>query len=218
MGFLADVSQHLNNLNLRLQGHNQNVVHMYDVIKSFVTMIDVWSTCLVEANFFHFPCLLSLTESDISEENLNRYVRILEKLKSEFVENRLADFRVMQNDFSLLANPFTVDLRNVRSELQTEVASLQCDTFLKSRCNNLFGVDVFKILDKSKYPLLKSFSISIISMFGSTYICEQFFSKMKYVKSKGRSRLTDEHLFAQLKIATYDGVPDFTKLITNTGK
>ena len=31
-------------------------------------------------------------------------------------------------------------------------------------------------------------------MFGSTYLCESLFSKVKYTKSRIRSRLTDENL------------------------
>ena len=31
-------------------------------------------------------------------------------------------------------------------------------------------------------------------MFGSTYCCEQLFSKMKYIKSRIRSQLSDCHL------------------------
>jgi hypothetical protein len=34
----------------------------------------------------------------------------------------------------------------------------------------------------------------IFTLFGSTYICEQTFSRMNYVKCSERSRLTDEHL------------------------
>ena len=39
-------------------------------------------------------------------------------------------------------------------------------------------------------------------MFGSSYICEQFFSSMKINKSVLRSRLTDEHLQATLRLVS----------------
>ena len=42
----------------------------------------------------------------------------------------------------------------------------------------------------------------VIAMFGSTYVCEQFFSSMKIKKSVLRSRLTDEHLQATLRLVS----------------
>ncbi len=39
-------------------------------------------------------------------------------------------------------------------------------------------------------------------MFGTTYVCEQFFSMMTINKTKLRSRLTDNHLNSTLRIAT----------------
>ena len=35
---------------------------------------------------------------------------------------------------------------------------------------------------------------SKMALFGSTYLCEQFFSKMGFMKSPYRSVMTDEHL------------------------
>ena len=40
-----------------------------------------------------------------------------------------------------------------------------------------------------------------MSLFGSTYICEPLFTKMKHTKSKTRSRLTDCYLENSLRVA-----------------
>ncbi|KAL7825009.1 hypothetical protein SRHO_G00342210 [Serrasalmus rhombeus] len=39
-------------------------------------------------------------------------------------------------------------------------------------------------------------------LFGSTYLCEKLFSTLNFNKSKYRSRLTDEHLQALLRVST----------------
>ena len=49
-----------------------------------------------------------------------------------------------------------------------------------------------KYLDKDKFPNLKKFVASKMALFGSTYLCERFFSKMGFMKSPFRSVLTDE--------------------------
>ena len=55
----------------------------------------------------------------------------------------------------------------------------------------------------------------IMSMFGSTYVCEQFFLSVKLNKSALRSRLTDEHLRATLLLATaHDIKPNLDVLVS----
>ena len=51
-----------------------------------------------------------------------------------------------------------------------------------------------KYLDQDKFPNLRQFMASKMTLFGSTYLCEQFFSKMGFMKSPYRSVMTDEHL------------------------
>ena len=41
-----------------------------------------------------------------------------------------------------------------------------------------------------------------MALFGSTYLCEQFFSKMGFMKSPYRSVMTDEHLKNGLRVAS----------------
>ena len=43
---------------------------------------------------------------------------------------------------------------------------------------------------------------SKMGLFSSTYLCEQFFSKMGFMKSPYRSVVTDEHLENRLRIAS----------------
>ena len=38
------------------------------------------------------------------------------------------------------------------------------------------------------------------SLFGSTYLCEQFFSNMKHTKNRYRVSITDQHLAQQLTV------------------
>ncbi|PSN32984.1 hypothetical protein C0J52_23692 [Blattella germanica] len=137
--FLTDMCEHFNTLNYRLQGHNQNIVHMYDMVKSFVTMIDVWRIQIENGEFHHFECLKSL--SNISPQKVKNYCDIMEKLITEFKDKRLVDFKNMENDFALYANPFTVSILKVKPILQLEVADLQNDTFLKSNVSRRFSVD-----------------------------------------------------------------------------
>ena len=62
------------------------------------------------------------------------------------------------------------------------------------------------------YDQLKKLAFAILSLFGSTYSCEQSFSSMNLIKSKLRNRLTDENLESCLKLKTTTYKPDLPKL------
>jgi len=59
-----------------------------------------------------------------------------------------------------------------------------------------------KYLDQDKFPKLKKHMVSKMVLFGSTYVCEQLFSKMGFVKYLYTSVQMDEHLENGLQVAS----------------
>ena len=55
-------------------------------------------------------------------------------------------------------------------------------------------IEFWKSVPMKKYHNVKRAALKILSMFGSTYVCESVFSTLKHVKSKHRSVLTDTHV------------------------
>ena len=78
-----------------------------------------------------------------------------------------------KDKFDLFAIPFSVDANSAPHELQMEIN---------------------EYVAKSTYPHLHDNARPVVCMFGSTYCCEQLFSKMNYAKNKLRNRLSDRHL------------------------
>ena len=50
------------------------------------------------------------------------------------------------------------------------------------------------------YDNMKKYAFGILSIFGSTYVCEQLFSNINYIKNKCRTRLTDDSLQSCVKV------------------
>lgn len=107
---------------------------------------------------------------------------------------------MFRNDLILLENPFTAQIEEQNIELQQELCDLQSDISLKTRPEK--GIEVFKILDVATYPRLRNFGLRFLSMFGSTYLCECSFSKMKYIKTDRRSCLKDASLSSLMRISS----------------
>lgn len=68
------------------------------------------------------------------------------------------------------------------------------------------------------YINMKKYAFGVLSIFGSTYLCEQVFSSMNYIKSKYRSRLTDESLQSCVKIKVKSYSPDIEKICSDIQK
>ena len=91
------------------------------------------------------------------------------------------------------------------TELQTEIY-----TWRKYSENSL--VNFYKLSVCEKFPNLSHHAKRMASHYGSTYCCEQFFSKMKLTKTRCTSQLTDENLISQLRMATNSVKADIDKL------
>ena len=64
-----------------------------------------------------------------------------------------------------------------------------------------------------KYPNIKRAALKVLSMFGSTYVCESVLSTLNHVKSRHRSALTDTHVKELLRVETTEYKPDLKKIV-----
>ena len=64
--------------------------------------------------------------------------------------------------------------------------------------------EFWKSVPMKKYPNIKWAALKVLSMFGSTYVCESVFSTLNHVKSRDRSVLTDTHVKELLQVATME--------------
>jgi hypothetical protein len=177
LAFLVDVTGYLNELNLILQKQGQFVHEVHGHVKAFCNKLRLLESQIKAKNCYHFPTLA--THKSIP---CNCYGEELKALVGQF-DTRFADFQHKDSTFAIFARPMDADVNNVPENLQTEVIELQADLVLKSQFNNIALTDFYKFyLVKEKYTNLRTFSRKIICLFGSTYMCEQFFSRMKYNK------------------------------------
>ena len=85
--FFADITMHLNVLNLRLHGRNQNISHLVEHVETFKIKLRLFATCLKNNDILHFDSLHEFLAGDVEVE-CSRFVEDIEALSHEF-ENRL---------------------------------------------------------------------------------------------------------------------------------
>lgn len=106
----------------------------------------------------------------------------------------------------MFSNLFNVNVDLAPNKLQMELIELQSNEVLKLKFNVRSLLQFYSDLPLhiGDFPKSLNFARKFVSIFGSTYKCEQLFSRMKFIKSKTRSRLTDLHLENNLRIATFN--------------
>ena len=99
--------------------------------------------------------------------------------------------------------------------MQMELIELQGNEDLRREMRDYSLLEFYKNLSKEAFPRITDFARKKMSLFGSTYMCEQLFTKMKHAKSKTRSRLTNHHLQNNLRVAISSNSPNIETLVEN---
>jgi hypothetical protein len=142
LAFLTDIMDHLNKLNLKLQGRYQILPTLIKEINVFEAKLDLFITQLQQSNFTHFLALLKAAQEDPSLVKNELFEQSLEILKSEFTA-RFKDIRSVTPLLLFVENPFECDVCTVATGMQLlggdegavqlEIIELQHNTALRSK-------------------------------------------------------------------------------------
>ena len=214
--FFSDLTDHLSTLNVVLQGKGRTIIDYLRSIRKFQLKIDLLGTQLEENDFSHFQKLNSLLTDEVHFDK-NRYKKIVQDLREDF-STRFQDVYKFEELFDAVTSPFSVDVTKVPENLKLELQNLKVDQVLKSKWNETDNItEFYKNIPQCRFPHLHKCYASILAMFGSTYICEQFFSIMKITKSTTRSKMTNENLKNSLILSSCQTIfPNITNLVKQT--
>ena len=187
--------EHLNTLNLALQGKNKLLSDLFQTVFGFQNKIRIFQNDLLSKKFSHFPNLSrrinAFPDIEIKNEKLEDYKDKLQGLHDHFQE-RFNDLRKLKPCFTFFVNPFEVDvitsgcpipkpLSSDAPAVELELVDLQVDHALKMAHKTLNTLEFWTQVPAAKYPELKKTTIRLILIFSTTYCCESFYSIMKFV-------------------------------------
>ena len=221
LAFLVDMLYHLNRLNLNLQGKIKILPDLVQSVLAFVNKLKLFKAHIEKGDLTHFPTLLK-TSKKVTSITLNkqtiRYAKLIETLQENF-EARFRDLRLKRSQIMFLVNPFNSETNCLKVPLVSDEAAAELEMIDLCEEDQLKYVlregtiELWKNVPIEKYPNVKRAALKILSMFGSTYICESVFSTLKHVKSKHRSVLTDTHVNELLRLATTEYKPDLKRIV-----
>ncbi|XP_028170983.1 general transcription factor II-I repeat domain-containing protein 2-like [Ostrinia furnacalis] len=226
LAFLCDITEKLNNVNQSLQGKDKIVSNMANTVFAFEEKISIFYKELQNKNLQNFSTMLKTTEdlSNISEKNCVIFLDYITALLNEF-QKRFQDLRKIRKCLLLVENPWHLETTTIGelasvlncnySQLFDEFIDFKNDTNLevlfKEKRENKEYVEFWSIVPQ-KYKMVQRSAQTLLTFFGSTYLCESSFSKMKYIKNLYRNKLTDSHLDDVIRLACSDK-PDLDKVM-----
>ena len=170
---------------------------MFFKIKSFMTILSLWENQLKDNDCMHFLSLKKHNSTSCAPYALE-CSSLLESFNAKF-----QGIKSKQPELGVFSIPFNVAPASAPPDLQLQFMKLQSDVRLKTMYQNKSLLEIYRVYaSKEEFSNLRSSALKCSLVFGSTYLCEQFFSKMNITKSRYRSRLTDQNLCMQLRVVT----------------
>ncbi|XP_059570183.1 general transcription factor II-I repeat domain-containing protein 2B isoform X2 [Alligator mississippiensis] len=212
LAFLTDMTTHLNELNLKLQCKNHTISDLFGCVNGFRSKLKLFKAAIEKGDLTHFPSCKELVKEMENFDciSFSEFSSNVDAMVKEF-DNRFIEFELLKNELILFNNPLRAPVENQSSNIQLELCDLQADPFLGSRQE--IGQDFFKLVAKNRFPHLRDLGLKIVSIFGSTYLCENALSTMKLIKSQYRCSLTDESLGHLLRLALTEESVDIDILV-----
>ncbi|XP_063241704.1 zinc finger BED domain-containing protein 5-like isoform X1 [Bacillus rossius redtenbacheri] len=185
LAYLADIFQHLNDLNITLQGRDKTIIFAQDRVNAFVKKLAVWASRVEKKNLENFELahefLTSLDErdedfpdvSELSKLIVTHLTGLREQIIDYIPEDEHTDLRWVLNPF----NEHSVNQADLSPHIHDKLIELSCDKTLQLSFSTK-DVDKFWLDRRTEYPSLTTAALRIIMPFATSYLCELGFSTL----------------------------------------
>ena len=211
LAFLVDLTSKLNDLNTSMQGKNSFILNSVELVQTFISDLTTMVEEIENGDFFHFSNSENILEKFSLEKSL-----IDNELFSNCLKDLLANFKKRFSDFKniffdLFSKPFSLKRIEMSNDFQAEVKELnklnfkiKFDLCSSNEAKMIFFKELPDIFHHFKTNALK-----ISTMFASSYLCEKFFSMLKFRKNQYSSIISTERLQCCLRIACSKSEPNY---------
>jgi len=143
--FLTDISNHLNELNIKLQGPGKSIDVMFDIIEGFESKLVIFKRGIDNNNFKYFPLLNDHLQKfsihGVYEININFYSQVISDIQDNFVK-RFQDFKIFAPLINFIKYPDKFDLETTKMDqlewlklvnLEMQLAEFQSSSIWKQK-------------------------------------------------------------------------------------
>ncbi|XP_074857376.1 zinc finger BED domain-containing protein 5-like [Carettochelys insculpta] len=207
LAYLADVFEHLNELNRKLQGRNENILTCTDKLKGFQSKLKLWREEVGHGSLQMFKRASSSDQNERLLPLVEQHLNLLQdKLGHYFRSSGTEQFDWIQNPFAPSSEKSTMSLSLKEKE---EFLDVRNDRTLELKFREI-PLDQFWLQVRNEYPLISNQAILVLLPFSTTYLCELCFSSLSLIKNEKRSCL--KSVDQELRVALSSIEPNIKQL------
>ena len=203
---MADIFQHLNELNTQMQGRNEKLLRNMDKINGFRSKVQLWQQHMESTNLGMLPLTQKWQGVNTAAlcETIRKHLKTLEQKLSFYFPSSSTDcldrVRDPYSSAAVLGKDMTL-------QEQEEITALRQDHGLKLSFDDL-PLGSFWLTAAKEFPILENRAISTFLPFSTTYLCELSFSSMTAIKTLKIERL--RALEEELRVSFFNACQDIS--------
>uniref|UniRef100_A0A672PL12 HAT C-terminal dimerisation domain-containing protein n=1 Tax=Sinocyclocheilus grahami TaxID=75366 RepID=A0A672PL12_SINGR len=188
-------------------GDEKHVDALLGCVESFKMKLGLYTAQLKDGDLTHFPLLNDACEGVLDIQQRELFVKTVSQMQEKFISH-FSDFEKIKSAGHFIREPFTFPVEKTkdlaatfglsRCALEDELMDVQARGRSHIAQQSSSVAEMWRNISGQNLRLLSS---KVLSIFGSTYICERTFSVMTRIKSRFRARLTDCNLQSLLHLA-----------------
>jgi len=109
--FLTDITNHFNELNLRLQGNQHAILKLFEEWKSFGAKLQLFESDIQTSTFQYFP-MTKFIGNEIDNSNLEMLINYVRNIKEDF-SSRFDKLKSNSSMFSFIISPDRMDEKDI---------------------------------------------------------------------------------------------------------
>ena len=190
LAYMADIFEHMNELNIKMQGISKNILTFSDKLRGFQKKLLLWQNELRLGSLEMFP------RSYKNQKNVKKgFVLNLAKEHLTLIQQKYEKyfFAINTEQYDWIRNPFSANAEMSTKKLPLHIREdffeVRNDRTLKLKFRKV-QLDMFCISIKEKYKQISKTAINILLQFCITYMFEQGFSSLLLIKNDKRSCIT----------------------------
>ena len=175
LAFLTNITQHLSELNVKVQGKSQLVNRLFEHICAFDEKFKLLHVQMGRATLTNFTCL-AVKKKELHDLCFTNYAASAQELRDELT-SRFPKFRWYEIKAKSFAHPLDLAVEDSPDDCQMELIELWAEVDNKRGYSENSLVIFYKFHVCGKFQNLSRHARKFISLslFGSTNCCEQFY-------------------------------------------